>query len=202
MPDATTAAAPASVPTDGSSTNVLGRATTTESVRDDAQQCTAGRQVSAAEGERIVAEAAQWTGTPYSLIGNASQRGVGGDCSGSTNKIYIAAGFPYTYQATSSFIGYVTTTHRFVEITDGKKQPGDILWWPGHVAVYAEFAETDPNYQTSHAGAHGTYKTTNNMWTATHPGGEPYEPHDYRKFRPGQAPRVFRYFLHHGEPGC
>ncbi len=184
---------------------LLGQSKTSDPDSQQPAQCQAGRAITKAEGQRLVAAAAEWAGTPYSLVGSRSERGVGGDCSGSTNKIYTAAGFPYVYQSSGAFRGYVSSTHRFVEISLGAgetPQPGDILWWPGHMAIYAEFDDGDPNKITSHVGRGGTYKTTNNMWTAFNSSGDPYGPYDYKKFRPGETPRVFRYFLHRGEPGC
>ncbi len=47
------------------------------------------------EGEMIADEAATWKGTPYKSGGN--EKGVGADCSVSTNQIYINAGFYYDY---------------------------------------------------------------------------------------------------------
>ena len=53
------------------------------------------RDIPVLKGQGITAEAASWNGTPYSLLGMNSAKGTGGDCSGTTFKIFKAAGFPY-----------------------------------------------------------------------------------------------------------
>ena len=57
--------------------------------------CTVGRLITEEEGQRIVSIAKTWAGTPYALTGANSIKGKKGDCSGSSNQIYVEAGFPY-----------------------------------------------------------------------------------------------------------
>ena len=146
------------------------------------------------QGRAIVAAAAGWKGTPYSKVGPASARGRAGDCSGSTWLIYKAAGLPYEYQSTGSFVDYVTRTHRFREIAGNEaRQEGDVLYWSGHMAIYSTFASDPANATTpriNKAGARWTQ--VNDMWSATHPGGAAYGPGATQFFR-SDAPRVFRY---------
>jgi cell wall-associated NlpC family hydrolase len=52
------------------------------------------------DGKKLASEAAGWKGTKYALIGEKSQKGSSGDCSGTTYKIYSAAGFKYEYRNT------------------------------------------------------------------------------------------------------
>jgi hypothetical protein len=150
--------------------------------------------ISRADGERIVAEAVTWIGTPYSLIGAASTKQEGGDCSGSTCKIFAAVGFAYSYQASGTFRQYAANTGRFREVLATEaRQSGDILSWPNHMAVHAEFATTDLNATTDRINSSGTHWTqVNDMLTATHPGGSNYQAAKRHYFRP-DLPRVYRY---------
>lgn len=146
------------------------------------------------QGRAIVTAAAEWKGTAYSLVGAASVRGKGGDCSGSSWLIYKAAGLPYDYQASGTFVDYVNRTHRFREVTAREaRQEGDLLYWPGHMAIYSTFANDPANLTTPRVNKAGSKWTqTNDMWSATHTGGPAYGPGASRYFR-DTAPRVFRY---------
>jgi len=64
---------------------------------------TASRDITLAQGLLITDKAEAWKGSPYASVGPASTIGSEGDCSGSTWRIYTAAGLPYTYQMTASF---------------------------------------------------------------------------------------------------
>jgi cell wall-associated NlpC family hydrolase len=93
--------------------------------------------ISADEGAKITAEARTWKDTPYKLVGAGSIKGSGGDCSGSSWRIYTAAGLPYEYRSTSTFIDYVNKTKRFRELRGNEAmQEGDLLFWPDHMAIY------------------------------------------------------------------
>jgi hypothetical protein len=150
--------------------------------------------ITADEGKKIVAEAATWKGTPYSLIGAGSTKGAGGDCSGSTCKIYTVAGFPYDYQQSSAFPAYAIKSGHFRQLaaTD-TKQEGDILSWPDHMAIYSSFADDRANGTTARTNKAGKLWTqVNDMWTASHSGGPVYAPNNMHFFKPG-PPTVFRY---------
>lgn len=114
--------------------------------------------ISRSDGERVVVEAITWIGTPYALIGQSSAKQHGGDCSGSTLKIFVAVGFRYIYQASGTFRHYAASTGIFRQLLASESmQSGDILSWPNHMAVHAEFAATDsprhdrPSQQQRHA---------------------------------------------------
>ena len=146
------------------------------------------------QGRAIVAAAKQWEGTPYAAIGPASERGKGGDCSGTTWRIYQAAGLPYEYNATATFPGYARRSGRFRELGAGEaRQEGDVLYWPGHVAIATSFAQDRENATTPRVNGRGAkWDQVNDMWSATHTGGAPYGPNNSGYFR-NTAPRVFRY---------
>jgi NlpC/P60 family len=150
--------------------------------------------ISAEEGAKITAEAQTWKGTPYKLVGAGSIKNDGGDCSGSTWRIYTAAGFTYEYRNTSTFIDYVTQKKKFREIPGGDpKQEGDLLFWPDHVAIYTTFAADKDDASTDRVNKKGQHWTqVNDIWTATNPTGGPYQPAKMSFFKTS-PPRVFRY---------
>lgn len=152
------------------------------------------RDITPEQGRAVVRAAAGWAGTPYSLVGAASAKGTGGDCSGSTWLIYQEAGLPYDYQPTGSFPAYAARTGRFRELGDNEpRQDGDILYWSGHMAIHTDFASDPEHASTPRVNARGAKWTqVNDMWSATHPGGAAYGPNASRWFR-SDPPRVFRY---------
>lgn len=165
------------------------------------KECTFGEFISEADAWKIVQEAATWKGTAYSMIGAGSKKGIAGDCSGTTNKIYTAAGFPYPYQSTSNFELFANKTHRFRKI-DPKKQSlqvGDILLWSGHMAIYAPLPANHPDYDTG--VIKHDQKKFNNMYTAFNSNGKPYGPYNIETFR-GDAYKVYRYLIIPGSTEC
>ena len=117
------------------------------------------------QGRAIVAAAAAWQSTPYSSIGPGSEQGKGGDCSGSTWRIYQVAGLPYPYQQTASFADYVARSHRFRELASGEaRQEGDVLYWPNHMAIATRFAVDRDHATTDRVNGRGTkWVQTNDM---------------------------------------
>lgn len=82
----------------------------------------------AANGDAIVAAAMGQLGVPYVWGGTAP--GVGLDCSGLTQYCYAQAGISIPRNSEDQARG-----GRRIPLSEAK--PGDILWKPGHVAIYA-----------------------------------------------------------------
>ncbi|MFD1557417.1 NlpC/P60 family protein [Paraburkholderia silviterrae] len=179
----------------------LAESITSDNSNVDGKDCTVGHFISESDGQRIVALAAAWVGTPYRLLGAGSEIGVGGDCSGTTNKIFVDAGFRYPYQSTSSFAAFAKKTNRFRQIDLAKERPqaGDILLWPGHMAIYAAFKSDSQNYDGKLV-KHGVPKF-NDIYTAFRPGGRPYGPFNSEMIRNDRYV-VYRYYILPGEENC
>ncbi|HEY1755878.1 MAG TPA: hypothetical protein VGG72_10815 [Bryobacteraceae bacterium] len=155
------------------------------------------KDIPLSDGRLIVAEAATWKGTPYKENGPKSEKGVAGDCSGTTQKIYTVATCPYEYQSSHTFPEYALKSGLFRELQAGeRKQDGDILLWPGHMAIYCSFA-TDPNNAKTPRLNKNNEKWTqvNDMWTASNPKphSPPYFASRMEYWFDGARPRVFRY---------
>lgn len=182
--------------------DVVARTETTPADDLTPHRCRVGRLLTEAEGWQLVAVARTWEGTPYQLAGAASRKGIGGDCSGSTHHIYQEAGFPYPYKTTANFEAYVQQSGRFREVLPDQQpmQAGDILWWPGHMAIYAPFPAGDPRRDTG--VVHRGRPVTNDFYTAFNERtGQPYGPYAIATFR-GDRYRVYRYILLPGEARC
>lgn len=181
---------------------VIATAQTTPIEDTAGKPCKVGRFLTEDEGWAVVAAAAGWEGTPYAMVGAASVKGVKGDCSGTTNKIYGEAGFPYPYKQTANFASYVEASGRFREVETDRKlmQAGDILLWPGHMAIYAPFPEGHPKRNTG--VVHRGKPVPNDFYTAFNERtGQPYGPYNIATLR-GDRFRVFRYVILPGEPKC
>ncbi|MGM0385226.1 MAG: C40 family peptidase [Actinomycetota bacterium] len=74
----------------------------------------------------MVAYARQFIGVPY-VYGGTTPAGF--DCSGFTQ--YVYGHFGIYLPRSSDAQGTVG-----VKIAQSQAQPGDLLWWPGHVGIY------------------------------------------------------------------
>jgi peptidoglycan DL-endopeptidase CwlO len=80
-----------------------------------------------AYGSSIVSIAARYVGVPY-VYGGTTPDGF--DCSGFTSYVYAQVGI--TLPRTSGAQGSVGT-----KVPRSQAQPGDLIWTPGHIAIYA-----------------------------------------------------------------
>jgi cell wall-associated NlpC family hydrolase len=159
-------------------------------------EATTQRDIPLAIGRLIVSEAATWKGTPYREMGEASSKAQGGDCSGTTYKIYAAVNCLYKYRSAPAFESYAESSGLFRLLGAGElKQDGDILWWYHHMAIYSSFRSDPGDAKTERTGKGGTGRWTqaNDMWTAHHTSGVPYGPAAVMYFRLGPPKHVYRY---------
>lgn len=102
------------------------RATATEDTAAVASQAAPVSVVPSGSGSSIVSIALQYAGSPYRSGGTTP---AGFDCSGFTSYVYRQAGIslPRSSSAQRS-AGTV--------VPASQAQPGDLMWWPGHVGIY------------------------------------------------------------------
>jgi hypothetical protein len=157
------------------------------------------KDISVEDGKKITAEAATWKGTPYAFVGDASAKGEtgGGDCSGTTCKIYKNAGFEFAYQATATFPKFAIDSGLFRKLGAGEsKQDGDVLMWSDHMAIYSSFTSPgEVQFKTTARvnKANQPWTQHNDMWTASHPGGSAYRPSAILWSGKSSAPEVYRW---------
>ena len=78
-------------------------------------------------GSGAVAIGSNYLGTPYVWGGG----GPGGfDCSGFVSYVYAQMGISLPHQS-----GDILNSGTVISASEAR--PGDILWWPGHVGIYA-----------------------------------------------------------------
>ncbi|MGC5166748.1 C40 family peptidase [Luteimicrobium sp. DT211] len=82
---------------------------------------------SSANGSKIIAIASRYVGVPY-VYGGTTPSGF--DCSGFTSYVYAQIGI--SLPRTSSAQHYAGTV-----ISRAEAKPGDLIWTPGHIAIYA-----------------------------------------------------------------
>ncbi|MGC0249414.1 LysM peptidoglycan-binding domain-containing protein [Pseudactinotalea sp. Z1748] len=113
-----------SASTSGSGSASVQRGTDTAS--RDGQRSAAPSPQASASGSAIVNIARQFVGTPYVWGGSTP---AGFDCSGFTSYVYAQAGIdlPRNSGAQRS-AGHV--------VSASQAQPGDLVWWPGHIGIY------------------------------------------------------------------
>ena len=153
--------------------------------------------ITPAQGRLIVLEAMTWSGTSYSLVGSGSIKGQTGDCSGSTWRIYAAAGFAYDYRNTGAFVSYAASSGLFRKLLDSEaRQDGDILLWSEHMAIYSTFSSPleAPLRTTPRVNQHNQpWTQVNDMWTAHYTGGPVYGTGASQFFSRTETPDVYRY---------
>ena len=133
---------------------------------------------------RLSSVARNWSSArvPYAPS-NSPMAGInaslaGADCSGAVYAIYNQAGISIPYSATEGFPRHPS----FTPLPSGSTpQVGDVLWWPGHVAIFAgEVPESG-----------------HKMWTAFRPQGPDFglslSIYRWGTAPPGTAPVIYRY---------
>ena len=100
------------------------------STEDEAAESTAVPASSAVPqgvGSDAVAIGSNYLGTPYAWGGGAPG---GFDCSGFVSYVYAQMGILLPHQS-----GDILNSGTVISASEAR--PGDILWWPGHVGIYA-----------------------------------------------------------------
>lgn len=110
----------------GSTQSSSSESTYTEAVSSGSSESYSSSSSSSATGAQIVAYAEQFIGNPYVYGGNSLTNGI--DCSGFTQQVFAHFGYslPRVSDAQASC---------GVEVSWSEHQAGDIIVYPGHVAI-------------------------------------------------------------------
>ncbi|WP_159798235.1 C40 family peptidase [Puerhibacterium puerhi] len=98
-----------------------------ESATEAAPEPAAASVPAAANGSTIISIASRYVGVPY-VSGGTTPSGF--DCSGFTQYVFAQAGI--SLPRTSGEQRYAGTV-----VSRSAAQPGDLIWSPGHIAIYA-----------------------------------------------------------------
>ena len=102
-------------------------AVSTEDEAAESTAVTASSAVPQGVGSDAVAIGSNYLGTPYAWGGGAPG---GFDCSGFVSYVYAQMGISLPHQS-----GDILNSGTVISASEAR--PGDILWWPGHVGIYA-----------------------------------------------------------------
>ena len=84
-------------------------------------------------GNQIVAYARQFVGVPY--VWGKYSPSTGWDCVGFT--YYVFSHFGYTTpRRTGNYVSQFWGAYTSRIVPASQRQPGDLMWWPGHVGIY------------------------------------------------------------------
>lgn len=95
------------------------------------KQAQAGGGSSSAVGAQIVAYARQFAGVRY--VWGGTNPSSGWDCVGFTHYVYAHFGRE-TPRRTGGYLGQFWKGYKVVPAS--QRQPGDLMWWPGHTGIY------------------------------------------------------------------
>ncbi|CAM3602528.1 C40 family peptidase [Isoptericola cucumis] len=98
---------------------------TTDTASRSAEREEVAEAPASANGSSIVSIAMRYVGVPY-VSGGTSPSGF--DCSGLTQYVYAQVGIS---------LPRTTSEQRYAGTVVSDPQPGDLVWTPGHVAIYA-----------------------------------------------------------------
>ncbi|AZN30542.1 NlpC/P60 family protein [Flaviflexus salsibiostraticola] len=100
--------------------------------------------------QSVVAIARQYVGAPYVYGGTTP---AGWDCSGFTSYVFAQAGISLPRSSSAQL--YAGRT-----IPASQAQPGDLVWWPGHIGIYSgngmHIAARNPSSGTYEGPVYGT----------------------------------------------
>jgi cell wall-associated NlpC family hydrolase len=116
-PEASTAASSTSTSSSSSS----------DTASESSSSSTGASVPASANGSQIVSIAARYVGVPY-VSGGTTPSGF--DCSGFTQYVFAQAGI--SLPRSSADQRYSGTV-----VSASQAQPGDLIWTPGHIAIYA-----------------------------------------------------------------
>ncbi|MBM9432455.1 C40 family peptidase [Flaviflexus equikiangi] len=106
--------------------------------------------VASGRGAQVVAIARSYVGAPYVWGGTSP---AGWDCIGFAGYVYRQVGV--SLPASSSAARYAGT-----QVSAAEAQPGDLMWWPGHVGIYTgngmHIAAWNPSMGTKEAAVWGS----------------------------------------------
>ncbi|WP_223411011.1 C40 family peptidase [Occultella gossypii] len=94
--------------------------------REAVEETPAAPQVTSASAAAVIDIAYRYVGTPY-VYGGGTPSGF--DCSGFTSYVFAQVGISLP-RSSSAQRGAGTI------VSASEAQPGDLIWWPGHVGIY------------------------------------------------------------------
>ncbi|WP_235856979.1 C40 family peptidase [Occultella glacieicola] len=128
--EATSEAAPPPPPPPVVRTETTSRSTTTQASRsterEAVEEAAPAPQVTSASAAAVIDIAYRYVGTPY-VYGGGTPSGF--DCSGFTSYVFAQVGISLP-RSSSAQRGSGTV------VSASEAQPGDLIWWPGHVGIY------------------------------------------------------------------
>ncbi|MGO1401927.1 MAG: C40 family peptidase [Flaviflexus sp.] len=124
--------------------------TTTQAAEPEPVVEAAPVQTYSATGSRVVAIARSYAGAPYVWGGTSP---AGWDCIGFADYVYNQVGVDLPNSSSGArYAGY--------QVSASQAQPGDLMWWPGHVGIYTgngmHIAAWNPSMGTQEAPVWGS----------------------------------------------